>query len=58
MFWSLQIKAGKNQPHKMPWKLGISKDQIAASRSIPPEAFPHRAMSGVSHLIACDKAVV
>lgn len=53
MYWSQSICKGSS-----PWKMGVSKDRIAATYGIPSEAKPHRAMNGVDHLILCYKAVV
>lgn len=36
----------------------VSKDQIAKQMGLAPEAKPHRAMQGVSHLIECYKRVI
>ena len=35
----------------------LSKNAIASYYGLPPEPLPHRAMNGVSHLIACYEAV-
>ena len=52
MFW-VSCLHGKLEP----WKIGFSKDKIAAAYRLGPEAMPHRAMNGVDHLISCYQAV-
>jgi DNA polymerase-3 subunit epsilon/oligoribonuclease len=57
MYWAIQIS-------KDPSKLAhikendLSKDEIARSFGITPEGYPHRAMNGVNHLIACYEALL
>jgi oligoribonuclease len=58
MYWAEGIRHGKNNPHKLPWVTGFSKDKIAAVYRLPPEVNPHRAMNGVDHLLLCYKTVV
>ncbi|GAB4193213.1 MAG: hypothetical protein Tsb0015_15880 [Simkaniaceae bacterium] len=59
MHWAVQIKeAQKKNAAALPWRIGISKNQISKWHAIPPENIPHRAMNGVDHLIACYQAVV
>lgn len=60
MYWACAVKLGKTYatPEAMPWVTGYSKDKIAAVFGLPPEAFPHRAMNGVQHLMLCYQAVV
>lgn len=53
MYWSISLKSGN-----YPWKMGVSKDQIAAQMGLPKEPSPHRAKNGVDHLIACYKNLV
>ena len=54
MFWSLAIKEKKEYP----WDLGLSKDAIAKSLSLPGEEKPHRAINGVNHLLLCYEKLV
>lgn len=58
MFWALSLRRAEEGLGDYPWKVGLSKDKIAAACSIAPEEKPHRAMQGVNHLIACYEAVV
>ena len=54
MYWAKSIYRGD----QMPWETGFSKDRIAKTLHLAPEAKPHRAMNGVNHLILCYEAVV
>ncbi len=58
MHWSLTMERSKQQKGPLPWEVGFSKDMIASFYNLPPEAKPHRAMNGVSHLLLCYQAVV
>ena len=53
MFWGICLR-----DKKYPWKSGLSKDNIAQYLSLEKEASPHRAMNGVSHLLACYRKLV
>lgn len=48
MHWALSIKSGT-----APWLLGFSKDKIAKLYGLEKEQFPHRALGGTKHLLAC-----
>jgi len=52
MYWSFQIQNGE-----LPWIGGVSKNQIAEHFHIQNESLPHKAMSGVEHLLACYHAL-
>ncbi|MCI5052214.1 MAG: 3'-5' exonuclease [Simkaniaceae bacterium] len=54
MFWALSLE----RKETLPWKVGFSKDKIAAYYGLPPEQMPHRAINGVLHLIDCYKAAI
>ena len=58
MYWALTINKAKQANGPLPWETGFSKDLIASHYKLPPEAKPHRAMNGVSHLLLCYQAVV
>lgn len=58
MYWAESIRNSKQNPHKLPWMTGFSKDKIAAVYHLPSEANPHRAMNGVDHLLLCYETVV
>lgn len=58
MYWAESMRRGKENPHRLPWVTGFSKDKIAAAYKLPPEVNPHRAMNGVDHLILIYKTVV
>lgn len=58
MYWAESVRRGKENPHRLPWVTGFSKDKIAAAYHLPPEVNPHRAMNGVEHLLLCYKNVV
>lgn len=59
MYWAISIHRyiNKEDTH-LPWKTGLSKDQIASYYKLGPEATPHRAMNGVAHLFKCYSKVV
>lgn len=54
MYWMKCLHS--NGPN--PWDTGVSKNKIAESLGLPPEADPHKAMNGVDHLLLCYEAVV
>ncbi len=58
MYWAKAIHLGRQAEAKLPWNTGFSKDKIAAAYHLPPEATPHRAMNGVSHLLLCYQHVI
>jgi oligoribonuclease len=59
MYWATSmLKRQKEKDLCYPWKIGLSKDKIAAYYHIQPEHAPHRAMNGVNHLLQCYEAVV
>lgn len=58
MYWAKRIENGKDNPSKLPWNTGVSKDKIAAASSLPGESKPHRAMNGARHLLLCYKTIV
>lgn len=49
MHWQKQM----TQRSFLPWKVGITKNNIANFYQLPDEAHPHRAMNGVNHLLLC-----
>jgi oligoribonuclease len=58
MYWGEAMRLGRMNPARLPWETGFSKDRIAATYHLPPEAKPHRALNGVNHLLLCYKAVI
>lgn len=58
MYWALAMDKAKRSEGPLPWDTGLSKDLIASRYKLSPEAKPHRAMNGVSHLLLCYEAVV
>lgn len=52
MYFALGLQAGR-----CPWEGGLSKDAIASSLGLAPEAAPHRALQGTEHLITCYDAL-
>lgn len=58
MYWALLAQKIKQENTPFPEMLNLSKNEIARLHQLPPEAFPHKAMNGVDHLIECYKAVV
>lgn len=54
MYWGQYIQEKKNPPRETE----ISKNKIAETLKLPPEADPHKAMNGVDHLILCYEAVI
>lgn len=53
MFWALEVKKAVAQKHFAIDETHLSKDAIAHSLGLKPEAKPHRAMQGVQHLFDC-----
>ncbi len=53
MFWACQAKSLGLPPLNR-----LSKDHIAKELQIPKEAFPHKAMAGVEHLMACYEKLI
>lgn len=58
MYWAEAMRQGRQTPSKLPWKTGFSKDKIASTYHLPPEAHPHRAMNGVDHLLLCYRHII
>lgn len=58
MYWAESMRKGKQEPDKLPWITGFSKDKIASTYKLPAEVYPHRAMNGVDHLLLCYRTVV
>ena len=58
MYWAMTMQIAKQNLGPLPWETGFSKDLIANHYKLAPEAMPHRAMNGVSHLLLCYQAVV
>lgn len=59
MYFAASLIKKKEDPSiELPWKTGLSKDNIAKVLHLPPENKPHRAMNGVDHLILCYKMVI
>lgn len=57
MYWTKLVQATLEQGQVLPEKISVSKDDIARTYHLKPEATPHRAMQGVDHLILCYQAV-
>lgn len=57
MYFALTLKAELDQGKPFPESITLSKNKIAESFKIPPEAHPHRAGGGVKHLIECYEAL-
>ena len=51
MYWALTAVGGDTKPQL------LSKNAIAKVYGLPPEKYPHRAINGVDHLIACYQAL-
>lgn len=47
MYWALKWA------RDVPDVVSLSKNDIAQQFGLPPEAYPHKAMNGVNHLIQC-----
>jgi oligoribonuclease len=58
MFWAIRMREHHHNGRALPDERSLSKNEIAKSYAIVPEAMPHRAMNGVEHLIQCYNAVV
>jgi oligoribonuclease len=58
MYWAEGIRNGKEDPSRLPWVTGFSKDRIASVYHLQGEQNPHRAMNGVNHLILCYEKVI
>lgn len=54
MYWALLTQ----KVTQFPETINLSKNEIARQYQILPEAFPHKAINGVDHLIECYKIVV
>ena len=55
MYWALVMM---KQQEGAPFGLKVSKNSIASSLGLPPEATPHRAMNGARHLLECYEHLV
>lgn len=58
MYWALKVKELQQKNLPFPKVTSLSKNDIAAQYSMPPESEPHHAMQGVDHLIQCYQAVL
>jgi oligoribonuclease len=58
MFWALEVQANGKKPSFHYSSIPLSKDGIARSMKLPPEAKPHRAMNGVDHLLLCYENIL
>lgn len=58
MYWANLTKKCMDESRLFPEKLNLSKNSIAENYHLKPEEMPHRAMNGVTHLIACYNAVL
>lgn len=56
MYWAIKTMGGVEAIAQIE-KEGVSKNKIAENYGLPPEAYPHRAMNGVNHLIECYSAI-
>ncbi len=56
MYWAESMR--QDDPSKLPWATGFSKDRIASAYHLPSEQTPHRAMNGVNHLLQCYEKVI
>lgn len=54
MHWGIQVLEKKEAPNE----IGTTKNQIAKFYGIKEEEFPHRALQGVEHLVACYRAMM
>jgi len=58
MFWALEVKKCiRGQAFELN-ETALSKDAIAKTFNLAPEAKPHRAMQGVDHLVLCYRHMV
>lgn len=57
MYWVLFNKELNTSKQTFPELINLSKNTIGKQFGITPEAEPHRAMNGVTHLIECYRAV-
>jgi len=55
MYWVLQ---GIKEQRRSEFGIVVSKDMIAHSLQMGPEARPHRAMNGARHLLVCYKRLI
>jgi len=53
MYWALLVKKNVAEGKTFPDNISLSKNQIAKVYHLPEEASPHRAISGVEHLMLC-----
>ena len=58
MYWAMLFQKNRTQGMPFPETLNLSKNEIARTYGLAPEADPHRAMNGVKHLILCYQAVL
>lgn len=54
MHWGIQVLQRRVSSNE----IGITKNQIAKFYGIEEEQFPHRALQGVKHLVACYRAMM
>lgn len=58
MYWALLVQKIKKDHSAFPEEIHLSKNSIAQVYGLPQEPYPHCAMNGVDHLLACYKAAV
>ncbi len=58
MYWTVFNKQLQERGETLPETLNLSKNTISQHYHIPTEKYPHLAMNGVDHLIACYRAVM
>ncbi|MBA3815324.1 MAG: 3'-5' exonuclease [Parachlamydiaceae bacterium] len=57
MYWAKVVQSALDEGKVLPEKVSVSKNDIANSYHLAPEASPHKAMQGVNHLILCYQAI-
>lgn len=58
MYWALLVQKSLCENAAFPEFINLSKNQIAKAYNLPEEISPHRAISGVEHLMLCYQAVL
>lgn len=58
MYWAGIAWQSLEQNNPFPAELNLSKNAIAEKLQLPSEAAPHRALTGVEHLISCYQALI
>lgn len=58
MYWALLVEKNLREGKTFPENISLSKNQIAKAYNLPEEVSPHRAISGVEHLMLCYQVVL